>query len=321
MENSPLPSDHAFKRMKKEKVIEFVKKMDKGLTNLNEELSVALVERDQADVANHKLNDEKIINYEQIHILQAEVSRLEKKNYEMDLLNQDLENGTNQKQVQEGLQTLKKLIDLNSHDNWHQITKFFKVEFQFEDRKKLNHQNVIDQIRDLQQESLHKNEWNEEQEEEIEILKQKNAELNDLNGSAVKWEIEMLKEKNAELNEKNIKLIIFIQNSQYSSQKFLNLYLSEDIVKRWIGDCCVEEENIKEGINEYAPSEYDNLFAEFKEWCDQNEESNPPDKKSVKEALKKWQLSSKFGLSIGKKKSDSNVNGFEAKPRFNLRVI
>ena len=172
MENSHLPSDHAFKRMKKIEVIEFVKKMDKGLTNLNGELSVALAERDQADEANQKLDDQKIIDQEQIKILQAEVSRLEKKNYEMDLLNQNLENDTHQKQIEEGLQTLKQLIDLASHDNWHQITKFFKIEFQFEDRNKLNYQNVIDHIKDLEQECFSKNEWNEEQQGEIHMLRE-----------------------------------------------------------------------------------------------------------------------------------------------------
>ena len=96
---------------------------------------------------------------------------------------------------------------------------------------------------------------------------------------------------------------------------------ANDLVGQWINDCCSEVENTVNGVNEYAPSEFDNLFAEFKEWCDNEEEKNPPDKKTVKEALKKWQSSSKFGLSIGKMKANSGVNGFEAKPRFNLKVV
>ena len=96
---------------------------------------------------------------------------------------------------------------------------------------------------------------------------------------------------------------------------------ANDLVGQWINDCCIEVENDVSGVNEVAPSEFDNLFADFKEWCDSQEEKNPPEKKSVKEALKKWQASSKFGLSIGKKKTDSGVNGFEGKPRFNLRVV
>jgi len=96
---------------------------------------------------------------------------------------------------------------------------------------------------------------------------------------------------------------------------------ANDLIGQWINDCCAQVENIKDGINEYAPGEFDNLYAEFKEWCDSQEEKNPPDKKSVKGALKKWQGSSKFGLSIGKKKNDAGVNGFEMKPRFNLKVV
>ena len=119
MENSPLPSDHAFKRMKKIEVIEFVKKMDKGLNNLEGELSVALAERDQADEANQKLNE------------------------------------------------------FTRDPNWDKITKFFKLELGFNNEAKFNYQNVIDVIKDLEQESLHKNEWNEEQQGEIEMLREK----------------------------------------------------------------------------------------------------------------------------------------------------
>ena len=96
---------------------------------------------------------------------------------------------------------------------------------------------------------------------------------------------------------------------------------ANDLVGQWINDCCIEAENNIDGVNEYAPGEFDNLYADFKEWCDSQEEKNPPDKKFVKEAFKKWQASSKFGLSIGKKKSDSGINGFEAKPRFNLKGV
>ena len=40
-----------------------------------------------------------------------------------------------------------------------------------------------------------------------------------------------------------------------------------------------------------------------------------------KENLKIWQANSRFGLHIGEKKIDAGVNGYEAKPRFNLKVI
>ena len=95
---------------------------------------------------------------------------------------------------------------------------------------------------------------------------------------------------------------------------------ANDLVGQWINDCCVEVDNDKSGINEIAPSEFDNLYADFIEWCDQQEEKNRPDKRAVKEALKKWQGGSKYGLSIGKRSGDAGINGYEAKPRFNLKV-
>ena len=94
---------------------------------------------------------------------------------------------------------------------------------------------------------------------------------------------------------------------------------SNDMIGQWISECCVEEENIKEGISEYAPSEFDNLYAEFVEWCEHQEEKSPG-KRVVKEALLSWQSKSKYGLSISKKKSDNLPNGSESKPRFNLKV-
>ena len=95
---------------------------------------------------------------------------------------------------------------------------------------------------------------------------------------------------------------------------------SNDIVGQWISDCCEEIENDTSGVEEIAPTELDNLYCDFKEWA-QKEEFDAPKRNVFKEALKKWQANSKFGLSIGEKKSDSGINGYEAKPRFNLKVV
>jgi P4 family phage/plasmid primase-like protien len=95
---------------------------------------------------------------------------------------------------------------------------------------------------------------------------------------------------------------------------------SNDIIGKWINECCITADNIKQGVNEYAPTEFDNLFAEFGEWCSNNEEEKPS-KKIVKEAIKTWQSKSKYGLSISKKKSDNLPNGSESKPRFNLKIV
>jgi P4 family phage/plasmid primase-like protien len=95
---------------------------------------------------------------------------------------------------------------------------------------------------------------------------------------------------------------------------------SNDLIGQFISDCCVEAENITIGVNEFAPTEFDNIYAEFSEWCNEQEEKNRPDKKSVKEAFMHWQEKSKFGLSISKRKTDNLPNGSLQKPRFNLKV-
>ena len=51
----------------------------------------------------------------------------------------------------------------------------------------------------------------------------------------------------------------------------------------------MEAENITIGVNEFVATEFDNIYAEFSEWCNEQEEKNRPDKKSVKEAFMRWQ--------------------------------
>ena len=45
------------------------------------------------------------------------------------------------------------------------------------------------------------------------------------------------------------------------------------------------------------------------------------DKNKFKEALKRWQANSKYGLKMGRKKSDKQPNGCESSPKFNLIVV
>ena len=94
-------------------------------------------------------------------------------------------------------------------------------------------------------------------------------------------------------------------------------------VNKFIQERCEECENIKDGIIEVAPTELDNLYCEFKEWSATTEhvEQHYMKRFTFKENLKIWQANSRFGLDIGEKKSDARVNGYEAKPRFNLKVI
>ena len=97
---------------------------------------------------------------------------------------------------------------------------------------------------------------------------------------------------------------------------------NNDLVGQWIDQNCEEAENeiSSDGITETAPTDFDTLYEDFKEWCGEEELKNIPDKGSVRNALKKWQEKSRFGLSYGKKKSDSGANGYEKAMRFNLNI-
>jgi hypothetical protein len=103
-------------------------------------------------------------------------------------------------------------------------------------------------------------------------------------------------------------------------KKHPNPNVIDPIIKEWITDCCQEVENDTSGVQEIAPTELDNLYCDFKEWCCK-ESHDAPIRNRFKENLKIWQANSRFGLDIGDKKSNAGMNGYEAKPRFNLKVI
>ena len=44
---------------------------------------------------------------------------------------------------------------------------------------------------------------------------------------------------------------------------------SNDLIGQWVSDCCEESESIYDTnqVTKYAPTEFDNLYAEFQEWC------------------------------------------------------
>ena len=99
---------------------------------------------------------------------------------------------------------------------------------------------------------------------------------------------------------------------------------NNDIVGQWIDTNCEESENIisTDGVTEIAPTDFDTLYKDFSDWCEDEEIKNRPDKKGVRNSLKKWQEKSRFGLSYGKKKSESDgcPNGYESNMKFNLKI-
>ena len=98
-----------------------------------------------------------------------------------------------------------------------------------------------------------------------------------------------------------------------------------DIIGQWISAQCepADHELCADGVTETAPSELKNLYIDFKDWCEEEEVTKDvvPDKNKFKEALKRWQANSKYGLKMGRKKSDKQPNGCESSPKFNLVVV
>jgi hypothetical protein len=91
----------------------------------------------------------------------------------------------------------------------------------------------------------------------------------------------------------------------------------------WIEFNLTEADNVTDlkGMS-YAPTHFETLYDNYVEWCDE-EIVKPQPKKFVKDNLLKWQEKSKYGLSIGKTKKDSEgmSNGYLKSPLFNLKIV
>ena len=98
---------------------------------------------------------------------------------------------------------------------------------------------------------------------------------------------------------------------------------NNDLVGQWIGQNCSIEGNIisANGISEQAPTGFDILHDDFKEWAEEAEHTRIPVRGDVMKALMKWQEKSTFGLSYGKKKGDAQANGYEKSMKFNLKIL
>jgi len=172
-----------------------------------------------------------------------------------------------------------------------------------------------------------KNEMNEALEEEIEKLKQdidENYKHHYEQFEPVLLENEKLTAENKRFRSK---MMGFQNLLSYTSDEFKSILrqhpnpnVIDPIINEWITDCCEEVENDTSGVEEIAPTELDNLYCDFKEWCCK-ESHDAPKRNTFKENLKIWQANSRFGLDIGEKKSAAGINGYEAKARFNLKVI
>ena len=175
-----------------------------------------------------------------------------------------------------------------------------------------------------------KNEMNEALEEEIEKLKQdidENYKHHYEQFEPVLLENEKLTAENKRFRSK---MMGFQNLLSYTSDEFKSILrqhpnpnVIDPLVNKFINEKCEEVENDTSGVEEIAPTELDNLYCDFKEWSSTSEhvEQHYMKRNIFKENLKIWQANSRFGIDIGEKKSDAGMNGYEAKPRFNLKVI
>jgi len=180
---------------------------------------------------------------------------------------------------------------------------------------------------ELIEECKNKNETNELLEEEVQKWKEQveeNYKHHYDQFEPVLLENQKLKENDKRLRCKTRDLQLLLQETSKEFMNILSKYPNPNvmlpIVQDWITDCCEEVENDTSGVSPIAPTELDNLYCDFKEWA-QKEDHDAPKRNVFKENLKVWQANSRFGLDIGDRKSDFRVNGYEARPRFNLQVV
>ena len=98
-----------------------------------------------------------------------------------------------------------------------------------------------------------------------------------------------------------------------ATKKYRN---ENNILGQFIELCSVVPNTVEKGVT-LAPTEFEDIFYHFKQWCQQSA-YKPPDKKKTKDDLIKWQRMSEYGLMIGKRANERCVNGTDTKPRFNL---
>ena len=87
-----------------------------------------------------------------------------------------------------------------------------------------------------------------------------------------------------------------------------------DIIANWATEALEESDEL---------TSFDELFDAYEYWCD--DEGYPakqrPNKREVKEELKKMQDKTTYGLVLGKTMSDGCPNGSIKHPKFNFTII
>ena len=131
--------------------------------------------------------------------------------------------------------------------------------------------------------------------------------------NVLKLKIEKLEKENKELKRQRL----------FNKTEVVKQEQVDPIVDKWFMNQCEFADNIvdTDGITEYAPSELQHLFDQFKDWFEDLElDIKQPDKKTFKTSLLAIQEKTPYGLVMGKKKSDMKVNGYRSNPLFNFKV-
>jgi len=294
-------SDHALRRMKKECVVELFRETESKL---------------HGATAGHNMFES------------ATLTEIQELNDKIDdfLIQEDM----NKKTIQELNESNKKLMEkVNFYVKQKESTKRKdnKINDYFDKGLMEKIQCLEKQNKELIEECKNKNETNEKLEEDLVECKaqmEENYKHHYDQLEPVLLENEKLKKENKRFRSKMMGFQKLLMNTNEEFESILRQHPNPNVmlpmVQDWITDCCEEIENDTSGVSPIAPLELDNLYCDFKCWA-QKEDLDAPKRNVFKENLKIWQANSRFGLDIGEKKSDSRVNGYEAKPRFNLEVV
>lgn len=205
--------------------------------------------------------------------------------------------------LQDNIDTHKKTIQELNDSNKKLMDKIKFYQEQKENNKKRENKiedyvnsGLIEKIKILEN----------EKQELIEECKNKNSVNEELDNR-----FEKLYEKNRRIHCKCVKLQVLLKDTHESYEEIMREHVNQEtLIKCFINNRCEEC---------CSPTEIDILYCDFKEWCIK-EKYDSPKRNIFKGELKKWQEKSTFGLDIGEKKSDAGVNGFEGKPKFNLKL-
>jgi chromosome segregation ATPase len=262
-------SDHKLTRMKKDDIIALFRETEQKL------LGTCMLE-------------------EAVKELEWKVADEEGKNKKHVVEIEELNDRIDDHMVQEDM-NVKTINELNESNNkLMEKIKFYQVQ-------KENNKNKENKVADyLNNGLIEKIELLEKEKEElIEECKEKNVKNEELEEEVQKWkeqveenykhhydqfepvllENEKLTAENKRFRSKMIGFqnLLMKTNDEFQSilKQHPNPNVIDPLVNKFINEKCEEVENDTSGVQEIAPTELDNLYCDFKEWCSSSEHVEP----------------------------------------------